>query len=522
LSASLTDTPLEGVQEPRLRSVPPYHDLQVGKDAVELALGAGLALDPWQALSVELTMARRLDHKWAAFEAAHIIPRQNGKGGIIEARELAGLFLLGETILHSTHHFRTTRGAFERLKALIENCPELDAQVRQVFDGHGQEGVELKNGAVLAYVARSKQSGRGLSPDVVVIDEAFEYPRVASAALLPSMAARRNPQILYTSSPPDKEVHHNALVLAGLRQRALLGGDPSLLWLEWSVDQALYELARQEKRLAAFASDPRNWALSNPALGYRLTAEFIANEMRSLRPTSREFAVERLGVGYWPDPEEDEEVDLPIDPELFMRLIGSAGEPPLDPTVLGVDVSPDGWTSITACGWRRDGRKHLEVIAHAAGTAWFIPVLTLLVQAHDPAGIVLDRAGRAASLLPDLEAAGYEPHVTNLPEMAAACRGMVDDAEADLLRWVGDPLEDAIEALRWRAVGKTGAQAFTSSGKGRISPAVAGALARFGLLRWVPDGPPVPSRPPVLIPSSRGRGAAWDGPGGFDAARAGF
>lgn len=522
MSASLTATRLEGVQEPRLRSVPPHVSTRIGKDAVEFSGAAGLLLDPWQALSVELTMATRLDSKWAAFEVGEVVPRQNGKGTIIEARELAGLFLLRETILHSTHHFRTTRGAFERLKAIIENCPELDAQVKKVMDAHGQEGIELKNGAVLAYVARSKKSGRGLSPDVVVIDEAFEYPRVAHAALLPSMAARRNPQILYTSTPPDELEHHNALVLAGLRKRAMAGGDPSLLWLEWSVEQALYELAKEEKRLVAFAADPLNWAISNPALGYRLTEEFIGNEMASLRPQSREFAVERLGVGFWPNPDEDEEEDLPIDPEVFMHLLGSAGQPPLDPVVVGIDVSPDGWASLTIAAWRADGRKHLEVVAHHAGTHWVIPVLSLLISAHDPAALILDRAGRAFSLVPEIEAAGWEVYVTNLPEMAAASQGLVDDVDADQIRWLGEPLEDSVEALRWRAVGKQGMQAFTSSGKGRIAPIVGAGLARWGLLKFVPDGPPPPPQEPVKIPPLAVRSAAWDGPGHVDVARAGF
>ena len=40
-------------------------------------------------------MRERADGNWSAFEVGVNVPRQNGKGGIIEARELAGLFLLG-------------------------------------------------------------------------------------------------------------------------------------------------------------------------------------------------------------------------------------------------------------------------------------------------------------------------------------------------------------------------------------------------------------------------------------------
>ena len=64
----------------------------------------GLHLDPWQQLVLEGACGERADGKWSAFEVAVISPRQNGKNGILEAREIAGLCLFGEQlILHSAH-----------------------------------------------------------------------------------------------------------------------------------------------------------------------------------------------------------------------------------------------------------------------------------------------------------------------------------------------------------------------------------------------------------------------------------
>ena len=48
----------------------------------------------------------------------------------------------------------------------------------------------------------------------------------------------------------------------------------------------------------ATASDPRSWALTNPALGIRISPDYLEAEAREL--DSRGFAVERLGVGDWP------------------------------------------------------------------------------------------------------------------------------------------------------------------------------------------------------------------------------
>jgi hypothetical protein len=81
---------LVGRQTPRVCSVPPYVS-SAGREAVELAALAGLELDEWQAFVLEHALGERADGRWAAFEVGVLVPRQNGKGGILEARELAGL-----------------------------------------------------------------------------------------------------------------------------------------------------------------------------------------------------------------------------------------------------------------------------------------------------------------------------------------------------------------------------------------------------------------------------------------------
>ena len=84
------------------------------------------------------------------------MPRQNGKGAILEAIELAGLFLFGEQlILHSAHEFKTAQEAFRRVLQLVENTDHLRKRVARVRTSHGEEGIELTTGARLRFVARS-------------------------------------------------------------------------------------------------------------------------------------------------------------------------------------------------------------------------------------------------------------------------------------------------------------------------------------------------------------------------------
>jgi phage terminase large subunit-like protein len=87
---------------------------------------AGLDLDPWQQFALHGALGERPDGKWAAFEVGIEVPRQNGKGGILEAFGLAGLFLLGEQlIIHSAHEFATAEEALERMAQILEASPDL-------------------------------------------------------------------------------------------------------------------------------------------------------------------------------------------------------------------------------------------------------------------------------------------------------------------------------------------------------------------------------------------------------------
>jgi phage terminase large subunit-like protein len=276
---------LLGDQRPRLQSAP-RSVASEGDRVAELAGAAGLDLDDWERWVLSQGLGRAADGKWAAFETALIVARQNGKGAILEALELAALFLddFGvELILHSAHEFKTASEAFRRVQARIDNHPSFRRRVRQVYLQRGAESIELRNGKRLRFIARSGGSGRGFSADLVILDEAYELGDAAMAALLPTLSARPNPQIWYTSTAGLPSSSQLGLV----RERGLRGDDPSLAFFEWSVDPGDYNPA-----------DPRCWAQANPGLGIRITEDYVAKERMALSPS--EFARERLSVGDYP------------------------------------------------------------------------------------------------------------------------------------------------------------------------------------------------------------------------------
>ena len=146
---------LRGSQRPRLESLPPADDWSQGEDAVALAAEAGLVLDDWQRYVLRHALATR-GSRWAAFETCLIVSRQSGKGSIIEALELAALFLFDDVrlILHSAHKFDTAADAFRRILGLIEQNPDFNREVAKVVRSHGSESIELKNGKRLRFIAR--------------------------------------------------------------------------------------------------------------------------------------------------------------------------------------------------------------------------------------------------------------------------------------------------------------------------------------------------------------------------------
>lgn len=452
--------------KPRFRSVPKGDD-RLGKEAVELAASAGLVLDDWQQ-DVLVGGLMMKGERWASFEVGLTVARQNGKGGILEARELAALFLLEERLtIHSAHMVDTAMEAWMRLRALIEDTPELHKQVRAYPAATGREGITLKNGCRVRFASRTKSGRRGFSCDCLIYDEAMFLPEFAHGATLPVLSARPNPQVWYTGSAVDQTVHENGVVFARVRERGI-EGDKKLAYFEWSVGAAHPDQVSDER-----ARDEELQRLANPA--DRISLEYVAQEQRAL--DARSFAVERLSVGDWPATVQTS--GSIIDFELWASLEDQASSV-LDPVCFALDKSPDGKVSIAAAGARADGLLHLEVVENKAGTRWVAERMAELVEKHEPIAVCADAYGPVASLVTELQQAGVEVKELTAGEHAQACSSLVDAVVEKRLRHRGGPLmASAIKGAKTRPL----ADAWVWSRKNStvdISPLVAVTLALYG------------------------------------------
>lgn len=427
---------------PRVRLAPPSVSNDA-PDACFLSGGYGLTPDPWQADVLEDWLGRRADGSWAASRCGLAVPRQNGKNGVIEVRELFGMIVLGEKFLHTAHEVKTARKAFLRIASFFENerqYPELAALVKDIRKTNGQEAVILTNGGSVEFVARSKGSGRGFTVDVLVLDEAQDLQDEELEALKPTISAAPsgNPQTIMTGTPPDPDKGQTGEVFTRFRNGAQ--GAKRTAWTDFGcADGPLPDL-----------DDRALWRATNPALGSRLQLDVITDEREDLSTAG--FARERLG--WWGDPKNSRS-DAFGSGKYEACAIPDPG-PKVDAIALAVSFKRD-WSSIGAAGQVTVSREidgetvEVDAIFGAAvdrreGTGWMVPEAWRL---HQKYGVPIVVARSAKDLIPALEAVGFELGATlvkaSTDDNQNACSQIYERVRAGTFAHAGhDELDNAV------------------------------------------------------------------------------
>lgn len=426
-----------------------------------MAASVGLHLDPWQRFALEVGLGESTDGQWSAFETAVIVSRQNGKGSLFEALTLAKLFLFGdELIIYSAHEFKTAKEAFRRLSALMEH-PNLAPRVERAVRNPSEFGFDLRSGQRVRFFARTSGSGRGWTADTLILDEAYRLNGDAMAALLPTLSTRPNPQVWYGSSAAMESSEQ----LHAVRRRALDGASPRLAYLEWSAPED------------CDPGDPAMWALANPAMGYRMTAEFVAAEFAAL--PLPEFRRERLSIP-------DEPLGSGVIPlGVWATRAVEDDQRPAGPR-FALDVTPERTAAaICVAGKREDGLLQVEVAEHRDGVDWVVARMVELDAEWGRPGVVVDGSSAAASLVTDLEAAGVTVMVSKPRDLMVACGQFYDAVMNAGLRQVPDvAMTQALAGATKRPLGDAWVWNRRNTGFD-ISPLVAATLALWSAARGV-------------------------------------
>ena len=352
--------------EPRVFVVPPGAvDFTFGDGAVLLASRLGMELDPWQAHAVRHILARRDDGRWAASRVGLSVPRQQGKTAILEVVE-AALLLHGLRVIASAHHFRTAAAHAQRLSSFTDH-PGYHKKGRKVATANGRESIALRKGR-MDFVARSRNSGRGLSADALIFDEAQELAAQTYASMAPLVSASMDPMQIFTGTPVLDPA--TGEVFLNLRDDAIAGTDERLLYIEYSADPA------------ANPALPATWASANPGIDIRLSRDHVQTEYRAL--SSEAFRTERLGI--WPDFHGGSGT---FDVEQWQSLTSDGKWRP-GRLHIAVDVKPDRTSAAIVAAGRVGEDIVLGVIRSDKGTHWVIPVIQELIAERPASRIYVD------------------------------------------------------------------------------------------------------------------------------------
>jgi hypothetical protein len=470
--------------EPAYRSVPVY-TRTLGPEVADLARLADFGPDPDQEEGLNAIFAIDDAGQSSAFEIAIIACRQNLKTALFKQAVLGWLFLTDQRlIVWSAHEFRTTQEAFRDLDTLITGSDVLRKRVKAIYRGNGDEAIELVDDRRLIFKARTKGGGRGLSGDKVILDEAFALQAMHMGALLPTLSARPDPQVLYGSSAGLAE----SAVLRGVRDRGRAGADARLAYTEWCsppptvVCQAGALCTHALDTPGCGCDDPENWKHANPATAHgRITIEYIAKERRAMPPP--EFGRERMG--WWDDPSEDPH-PFPVD--AWRQRVNVDALRPTGPA-LAVAVTRDRSMAAIGTAGRVDDLSHVDVLDHRAGTGWIIARAIEVYDEVEACALVLDPTGPAGALEKDLIEAGFSTKpspgerrlvIITAREYAQAYGALVDDVVNDRIRHRNrDELNAAVGGVRTRLLADAHAPSRKDSPVD-ITPLEVVTLARHG------------------------------------------
>lgn len=327
---------MRGSQQPRIK-VEPERISTDGGDAATLMSAYGYELDPWQRMVIDCWLGKD-ENGYNTTSAGLSLPRQNGKNVCLEAREFFGLVVNGEKILHTAHQVRTAKKSFRRLAAIFtdKRFPEITDIVRQIRYTNGEESIELDNGGVIEFSARSRQAARGFDGiSLVVYDEAQELTddQVEAITATLSASATGTRQMIYTGTPPYPGCPGEVF----RRRRSNCINDPSKhdAWHEWGIDA---------ERIGDIKVDDTSlWYMANPALGYRLTEDFTEVEYKTMSADG--FARERLG---WWSPVIASVDETALNLEAWSACASDELKPE-GKTAYGVKFTPDG-SEVCLCG----------------------------------------------------------------------------------------------------------------------------------------------------------------------------
>lgn len=372
--------PVVGSETPRIFT-PPLRKLTpkttLGFAAIEFAEDVcGVTLYPWQKWLLVHALELHPDGGFRFRTIVVLVARQQGKSMLSVILSLFFMYVLGrELVIGTAQDLDVAEEIWQEAVDLVEEVPELDALKERVVKVNGKKALELSTGERYKVKAANRRAGRGLSGELILLDELREHQSFdAWGAITKTTIARPDAQVWALSNAGDA----TSLVLRYLRQKAHAAvGDPDGINDAGSepVDDDLIDDETDESTLAIFewsappganTKDRDAWAVANPALGHGFVTE---RTLASAEATDPEWVFRTECLCQW----SDGTLEGPFPPGAW-----DAGrfDPASPPQIVGnvaacVDMSQDRIkTYVAFAGRQADGSLQVELVAERAGSDW--------------------------------------------------------------------------------------------------------------------------------------------------------
>jgi hypothetical protein len=546
-----------GCTVPRVYT-PPLHPLEprspetekwtLGYDVIDFAADVlGITLVPWQAWLLVHMLELNEDGALRFRTVVVLVARQNGKSTLAQILTIWLMCVWGwPLVLGTAQDLDVAETLWQEVVDIVQENEELAELVKKVHKVNGKKALELTTGRKYKVKAANRKAGRGLSGNLVLLDEIREHQNwQAWGAITKTTLARAEALILALSNAGDI----TSVVLKHLRlvaHRAI--GDPDGIWAAAQEDDEgptqfdldgldledltdddedldeeelddvdLEDLRADESTIALFEwsappgcskRDRDAWAQANPSMNRTDLSE--RNIAAALSEPDYVFRTEILCQ--WPDGTSSgpfvpgtwgaTRVD-PVEQEDGSKAFADADKI-VGPVVAAIDQSHDrSMTYIAFAGYRADGRPQAEVITGRYGTDWVAEWL------QSPA-----RNGRIKAVTGQSRAAPVSTLMKQLADDRTFRLPIVELAGADLTTAYAEPFDAvrdcAVAHPKQPAVdnaAETAVVKYLSGGTWVIdrkesptdaAPLIAWVEALWLLNAHVPDPPPPPPVPEAV------------------------
>lgn len=373
--------PLLGSETPRIFT-PPLRRLtpktSLGFAAIEFAEDVcQVTLYPWQKWALIHALELHPDGGFRFRTIIVLVARQQGKSMLSVILSLFFMYVLGrELVIGTAQDLDVAEEIWQEAVDLVEETPDLDALKGRVVKVNGKKALELSTGERYKVKAANRRAGRGLSGELVLLDELREHQSFdAWGAITKTTIARPDAQVWALSNAGDA----TSLVLRYLRQKAhaaigdpdgILGGEAPVEVdedFDDETDDSTLGIFEWSAPPGAHTKDRDAWAMANPALGHGFVTE---RTLSSAEATDPEWVFRTECLCQW----SDGTLEGPFPPGAWDagRFDPQRPAPQIVGNVVAcVDMSQDRIkTYIAFAGRQADGSLQVELVAERAGSEW--------------------------------------------------------------------------------------------------------------------------------------------------------